>query len=72
MGGRESERQDPDIAVTAHAIVGYKEKCIENDMDDYITKPLRKKALLDMVNKWVGSNGQIMGEESKESPDAAP
>lgn|GEM_PF-2524112 len=47
-------QRTPIIAVTAHAIVGYREKCIENDMDDYITKPLRKKELLDMVGKWVG------------------
>ena len=46
-------QRTPIIAVTAHAIVGYREKCIENDMDDYITKPLRKKELLDMVGKWV-------------------
>ena len=35
----------------------YKEKCLENDMDDYVTKPLTKKALLDMVRKWVSPEG---------------
>ena len=39
--------------MTAHVIHGYREKCIEKDMDDYITKPLRKKTLLDLVEKWV-------------------
>lgn len=43
----------PIVAVTAHAFKWYKEKCLENDMDDYITKPLTKKSLLDMVRKWV-------------------
>ncbi len=47
------KQRTPIIAVTAHAIAGYREKCLENDMDDYITKPLRKKELLDMVAKWV-------------------
>lgn len=52
------KHRTPIIAVTAHAIAGYREKCLENDMDDYITKPLRKKELLDMVGKWVGERDE--------------
>ncbi len=47
----------PIIAVTAHALVGYREKCLDNDMDDYITKPLTKKLLLDIVKKWLKAPG---------------
>jgi len=43
----------PIIAMTAHAIKGYKEKCLDADMDDYIAKPLRKKDLIAMAEKWV-------------------
>ncbi len=42
----------PIIAMTAHAIKGYKEKCLEVGMDDYITKPLMRKEFLAMVNEW--------------------
>jgi len=51
----------PIVAVTAHALKWYKEKCLENDMDDYVTKPLTKKALLDMVRKWVNREGAESG-----------
>ncbi|MFI5323370.1 MAG: PAS domain S-box protein [Thermodesulfobacteriota bacterium] len=47
----------PIVAVTAHALMGYKEKCLGNDMDDYITKPLTKRLLLDMVKKWLSAPG---------------
>jgi PAS domain S-box-containing protein len=50
-------RRTPIIAVTAHALMGYREKCLDNDMDDYITKPLTKKSLLDMVKKWLDRQG---------------
>ncbi|MGD9652283.1 MAG: response regulator, partial [Candidatus Dadabacteria bacterium] len=62
---KESGRsRTPIIAVTAHALIGYREKCLEADMDDYITKPLRKQLLLDMVRKW------LTARESGGSPGA--
>jgi CheY-like chemotaxis protein/HPt (histidine-containing phosphotransfer) domain-containing protein len=45
-------RRTPIIAMTAHAIKGYREKCIEADMDDYMTKPFKKKDMIAMVEKW--------------------
>ncbi len=42
----------PIIAMTANAIKGDKEKCIEAGMDDYISKPFRQKELLEKLEYW--------------------
>ena len=43
----------PIIATTAHAMKDDKNKCVEIGMDDYISKPLRRKDLLIMIEKWI-------------------
>ncbi len=46
-------RRTPIIAMTAHAMKGYKQQCLDAGMDDYLTKPLKKEILLSTVGKWV-------------------
>ena len=42
----------PIVGVTAHALKGDRERCLDAGMDDYLPKPISPKALLDKVDKW--------------------
>lgn len=48
-----TKKHIPIIAVTACALNGDREKCIEAGMDDYITKPIDLMYLLDIIEKWI-------------------
>jgi signal transduction histidine kinase/ligand-binding sensor domain-containing protein/DNA-binding response OmpR family regulator len=60
MDGKEAARllrsqgyQDiPIIALTAQAMKGDREKCLEAGMNDYISKPIKREVVFEMVKKW--------------------
>ncbi len=43
----------PIVAMTAYAMIGDREMCIENDMDDYISKPFDVSSLENVIKKFI-------------------
>jgi PAS domain S-box-containing protein len=46
----------PVIAMTANAMNGAVEKCLAAGMDDYISKPMRRADLVEVLHRWIAQD----------------
>jgi len=51
----------PIIAMTASAMKGDRERCLEAGMDDYVSKPLKPELLYEVIKKW-SSEEKLLAE----------
>ncbi len=49
----------PVVAMTAHAMKGDRERCIEAGMDDYVSKPIQPKELADAIRRMLELPAQV-------------
>lgn len=43
------------VALTADAMSGDREKCLNSGMDDYLNKPIKPEQITQMLKKWIGT-----------------
>ena len=58
----------PIVAMTAHAMKGDRERCLECGMDGYISKPLRPTELFEAVETLAGDTAEPSSEPASVSP----
>jgi CheY-like chemotaxis protein len=58
----------PIIAMTANAMQGDRERCLEAGMNDYVTKPVNPQALAEALDKWLPKETAASTEPA---PDAS-
>jgi CheY-like chemotaxis protein len=71
---RASGVNTPIIALTAHAILGFRERCLAVGMTDYVTKPIRRRDLLEKLGHFPGQPNvsTIETMEEAEKPAESP
>jgi two-component system sensor histidine kinase/response regulator len=52
----EDKKHTPIIAITADTMKANKERCLQVGMDDYLNKPVKKKQIVAMLNKWLSND----------------
>ncbi len=68
-----ASRRTPIVALTANALAGDREHCLEAGMDDYLAKPFSREQLYAMLARWLPATADHRSDHAKASdPTPAP
>jgi CheY-like chemotaxis protein len=69
-----AHRHTPIVALTAHALPGDRQICLDAGMDDYLSKPFRQEQLRSMVERWLDdqAGAGAAAAAAAGTPPAAP
>ncbi|WP_170305689.1 response regulator [Pseudoduganella ginsengisoli] len=65
------ERHIPIVALTANAVAGDRQRCIDSGMDEYLSKPFTQDQLGDMLQRWL-QTVQVAPRDDAAATAAAP
>jgi len=62
----------PIIAMTANAMQGDREKCLDAGMNDYIAKPVNMKSLAEKLEKWLTAKNESAANMTAKTENSLP